>query len=280
VCSSDLGSEGFEFNFGGGDFSDIFSDIFGGGGRSSRRKKRGADIQVDVEINFEDMLRGTEKEFNLYRRVVCSNCSGTGAEEPSKVKTCPTCHGAGQIQKTSRSFMGMFSQVVVCPECQGAGKIFEKKCKKCGGDGRTKEEQKIKVKIPSGIDNGQTISLQGQGEAGEKGAAAGDLYVTVHIRPHKKFKREGLDVVSQEEISFPLAALGGKIEVETLEGKLVLKIPSGTQSGEIFRIKEKGLPDLRGRSRGNHLVKIIVRTPKSLSRKQKQLLEELDKEGV
>ncbi len=272
-------SGGFEFNFGGSDFSDIFSDIFGGG-RGSSQQKRGADIQVDVVIDFSEMAKGAEREISLYKTVVCDKCGGTGGEAGTRKKTCPTCQGKGRIQKTSRSFFGNFSQVVECSECSGTGEVYEKKCSQCGGDGRFKKEEKIRIKIPAGIQNGQTISIQGAGEAGAKGASNGDLYVNIRVKAHPKFSRKDLDILSEEEISFSLATLGGKIEVETIFEKLVLKIPAGTQSGEIFRIKNQGVPDLHGRGQGNHLVKVRIATPKKLSRRQKQLLEELKKEGI
>lgn len=271
---------GFEFDFGGGDFEDIFSNIFGGGTRRGQAKKRrGRDIQVDVEIDFKEMAEGTSRELNLRRSVACDHCEGTGGEPGAKVETCPVCKGTGRVEKTTSSFFGSFSQVSTCPECQGEGKIYSKKCSKCGGDGRVKEEQKITINIPAGIADGQTISLSGQGEAGEKGAQAGDLYVVVHIRNHPKFSRKDNDILSTEYIPFSLAAIGGETEVETLVGRLILKIPAGTQSGEIFRIKGKGIPDLHGRGIGNHLVKIIVKIPKRLTREQKRLVEELGKLG-
>lgn len=270
---------GFQgFSGQGGDFSDIFSDIFGGGGSQARRQ-RGADIQVDVEIDFSEMAKGTTRDIKLYKAVECSHCKGSGGEPGVKEKTCPTCQGAGKIQKTAKSFLGSFSQVIVCPECQGSGKIYEKKCKKCGGDGRKKEEQTISVKIPAGISDGQSISVRGAGEAGAKGAQPGDLYVEVHVREHPKFERRNLDILSEEKIPFSLASLGGKTEVETLWGNLMLKIPSGTQSGEIFRIKDKGISDIYGQQKGGHLVKVNVDVPKKLTRSQKKLLEELEKEG-
>jgi molecular chaperone DnaJ len=268
--------QGFEFDFGGGDFEDIFSNIFGGGQKGgSRGKKRGQDIQVDVEIDFSEMATGAKREINLRRSVSCDRCDGTGGEPGAKVETCPVCKGAGRVQKNVRSFLGSFSQVTNCPQCQGEGKVYSKKCSKCGGDGRVKENQKIDISIPAGIADGQTISIPGQGEAGEKGARAGDLYVLVHVRPHPKFVRSGNDILSTEYISFSLATLGGETEVETLSGKLILKIPSGTQSGETFRIKEKGIPDVHGRGRGHQMVKIIVRIPKKLSREEKRIIEEL-----
>lgn len=269
---------GFEFNFGGEDLEDIFSGIFGGGGRR-RKQKRGHDIQVDVEINFKEMVQGAEREINLYKSVQCDRCNGSGGEPGAGIKTCSVCKGSGRVEKIMRSFLGNFSQVSVCSECQGEGKVYEKKCAKCGGDGKVKSEQKIKINIPAGISDGQTISIQGAGEAGEKGAVSGDLYVTVHVMPHEKFVRKGLDILSMEYIPYSIAVLGGKIEIDTLDGKLILKIPSGTQSGETFRIKDKGVPELQGRRMGSHLVKVIVRVPKNLSREQKRLVEELGNSG-
>lgn len=274
------GSQGFEFNFGGEDLGDIFSDIFGGGRRASRRKKRGADIQVDIEITFSEMAKGVEKEINLRKTKVCEECGGTGGEKNAGKKTCPTCKGSGQIQKNVRSIFGSFSQVTECPECQGEGEIYERKCRHCGGDGRVKGEERIKVKIPAGIQNGQAISIRGAGEMGEKGSMPGDLYVGIRVRTDKKFIRKGQDVLSVENIPFSLATLGGKIEVETVFEKLILKIPTGTQSGEVFRIKGQGIPDLGGRSVGNHLVEIKIQTPRHLSREQKDLLEKLKDAGI
>lgn len=268
------GGGGINFEFGGADFEDIFSSVFGGRKRG-RGAKRGADIQVDVEITFLEMVRGTEREIRLRKSVACDRCHGTGGEPGAKKKTCPTCQGTGQVRKTTRSFFGTFSQVGVCPECGGEGEVYEKKCTKCGGDGRVKEEQTIKITIPAGIEDGGILSVQGAGEAGEKGSQPGDLYITVHIETHKDFTRQGQDILSTEHIAFPLAALGGQIEVNTIDGKLILKIPSGTQSGEVFRIKEKGIPNVHGYGRGNQLVKIIVDVPKKLSREQKRLIEEL-----
>ena len=276
----DIFSGGGGFSSQGGDFEDIFSNIFGGGSARGQRKARGRDIQVDVEISFVEMVKGAQRSINLYRSVICNHCEGSGGEPRTGKKTCPTCHGAGQVKKTSRSFFGSFSQVSVCPECNGEGNVFEKKCSRCGGDGRIKKEEQVEINIPAGIQDGQTISLEGQGEAGGRGARPGNLYVVVHIAAHSKFSRNGNDILSTEYIPFSLATLGGKTEIETIEGNLILKIPSGTQSGEIFRVKGKGVPELNGRGQGNQMVKIIVQTPKNLSRRQKELLEELEKEGI
>jgi molecular chaperone DnaJ len=273
----DFGGSGGQ-EFGGENFQDIFSNIFGGGSRG-RRRGRGQDIQVDLEISFEEMVKGTRRTVRLYKNAKCDRCAGTGGDPGADLKTCPVCRGAGQVQKTTRSFFGSFSQVTVCPECKGQGKTYSKKCSKCGGDGRVKKEEEIEINVPAGIQNGQTISLQGAGEAGEKGAGAGDLYILIRVKEHRKFSRKDLDILSSEEISFSVAALGGEIEIETIEGNLILKIPSGTQSGETFRIKGKGVPDVHGRGRGHHLVKIIVRVPRRLSREQRRLVEELEKTG-
>lgn len=262
------------FEFGGGDFSDIFSDIFGGG-RSGGRQKSGQDIQIDAEISFEEMVKGAQREFKLYKKTTCDRCRGTGGQPGSKEETCQTCKGSGKIQRTVRSILGTFSQASICPTCHGKGKTYSQKCSKCGGDGRVRQEENVRVEIPAGISNGQTISVQGRGEAGELGAPAGDLYVNVHVRPHEKFKREGQNILSTEKISFAQAALGDKIEVETIEGNVKMKVPSGTQSGELFRIRDKGVPILGRRGRGDHLVKIIVEIPKKLSREQKKIIEQL-----
>ena len=274
-----FGGQNGGFEFGGDGFDDIFSNIFGGSTKT-RRRSRGSDIQVDVEISFVEMVSGTEKEISLYKSVSCDHCHGAGGEPQAGMKTCPTCKGAGRVETMRRSLFGSFSQVTECPECHGERKVFEKKCSKCGGDGRVKSEQKINLNIPAGIADGQTMSMQGQGEAGEKGAAAGDLYINMHVLPHKKFKRKGQDILSTEFVPFSVATLGGKIEIETINGTLILKIPTGTQSGEIFRIKGAGVPELNGRGVGNQLVTVVVKVPKSLSREQKELLENLKNQGI
>ena len=267
------GFNGQGFDFGEG-FGDIFSDIFGGGaGRDSR--KAGRDIQVDTEITFEEMVRGVKKEFNLYKTSVCDKCNGSGGEPGSKEENCKTCDGSGKVQKTVRSVFGSFSQVSTCQSCHGKGKTFSKKCGKCGGDGRTKKEETITLDIPAGISNGQTISVQGKGEAGEIGARSGDLYVTVRVSPHRQFKRDGRNIISEKKISISQAILGDKIKVETIEGDVSMKIPQGTQSGELFRIRGKGATDLGSYSRGDHIVKIIVEIPKKISREQKKIIEQL-----
>lgn len=273
-------SNGQGFNFGEG-FEDIFSDIFGGGsGRGRDPRRAGNDIQMDTEISFSEMVYGVKREVSLYNRVQCSVCHGSGGEPGSKEETCPTCQGAGQVRKSMRSFFGNIAQVVTCPTCHGAGKTFSKKCHKCGGEGRTKEERKISFDIPAGISDGQTISIQGQGEAGERGAKNGDLFITVHVKPHSKFIRKNDDIHSTEHIRLSQAILGDRVEVETIDGKVNMKIPTGTQSGESFRIKEKGSTHLGRSGRGDHFVKIVVDVPRNISRAQRKLLEELKREGL
>jgi molecular chaperone DnaJ len=270
------------FSSQGGGFEDIFSDIFGtGSSRGSRRRKsRGQNIQMDLEISFQEMMTGVEKEIKLYKGIVCRRCGGSGGEPGSGQETCSHCEGTGQVKKTTRSFFGVFSQVSECPQCQGAGQIFRKRCSQCGGDGRVKEESRIRIPVPAGIEDGQTLVLEVQGEAGEKGVVPGDLYVVVHVEKDKKFSRKGHDILSSEKIPFSVAALGGKVEVETPEEKLILKIPPGTQSGEVFRLKNSGIYFSQGSARGNQLIKIIVETPKRVNRHQEELLRALEKEGL
>lgn len=277
---------GFQQGFGGQDFGegfeDIFSDIFGGGGGRGRDSRRaGRDIQVDTEISFEEMVSGVGRDFSLRRLVVCDVCKGSGGEPGAKEETCPTCHGNGKVRQAARSIFGSFEQIVTCPTCSGTGKTFSQKCHKCGGEGRSRENQTVHVDIPAGIDDGQTISAQGQGEAGEKGARSGDLYINVHVRAHEKFERKGNNILSTEHISFSQAVLGDKINVKTIDGAVKMKIPSGTQSGEIFRIKGQGVPQL-GRSgvKGDQLVTIIVDVPKNPSREQKKIIEDLGRTGL
>jgi molecular chaperone DnaJ len=271
------GAGGFGFDFNGGGFEDLFSEMFGGAARGGTRTRprAGADIQVDVEITFEEMAKGVAKEIRLRKSVSCDVCGGTGGKPGSEKKTCPTCQGAGQVKRTVRSFLGVFTQVETCATCHGRGTVFAEQCVKCHGEGRVKDEQTVSVEIPAGIQNGQTVSLPGYGEAGEPGASAGDLFVTVRVKPHPAFERKGDDVVSTAEISFAQAALGDKIRVRTLEGDVNMKVPAGTQSGEIFRIRDKGIPHLGKWGRGDHLVKVVVRVPKKLDREQKKLIEKL-----
>lgn len=259
-----------------GGFGDIFESFFGGGGasRGSRRAARGSDIQAELRIDFKEAVFGVEKDFTLLKQNQCDRCNGSGAEPGSGEKTCPTCNGNGQVQTEQHTIFGTFAQAAICPECHGKGKVPEKKCTKCHGEGRVREQVTIKVKIPAGVDNGQTIRVSGKGEAGEYGIPAGDLYLIVRVTPDKRFVRNGYNIESEVEISFPEAALGTTVDVETIDGKVTLKIPAGTQSGKVFKLSERGVAHLNGRQRGDHLVTVNVLTPTKLSGKQKKLLEE------
>jgi len=268
---SNNGANGQSFSF---DLGDIFGDLFGGGGSRTRQTKfQGADIEAELTIDFQDAAFGTEKDLKLNKDIVCQKCKGDGAEPGSKILTCSTCQGTGQVVKTIGFGIGFPS---VCPDCQGSGKKVEKECKQCHGRGTIKETESIKVKIPAGIDNGQSIRLAGKGQAGVKGSPAGDLYLRIRVLPDPRFHRQGFDIKTKAEISFTQAALGDKVEIQTIDGKVKLKIPEGTQSGKVFSIKGKGIPHLQSKGRGDQLVEVIVKTPKNLSRKQKELFKDLE----
>lgn len=271
-------TNGFDVNF--EDLGDIFGglgDIFGFSGATKRksRTKRGGDIQVLLAIEFEEAVFGAEKEISLRKNIVCDRCKGNGAEPDSKIETCKTCNGSGRIIRTQRTVFGNMRAQTTCPDCGGEGKSYSRKCSKCHGNGVIQEISGIKVKIPAGIDDGETIRLSGHGEAGERGAPAGDLYLKIRVNPDIKFKRDGYNILSKAEISFAQAALGDKIEIPTVDGNVKLKIPEGAQSGKVFRLSGRGIPRLRGSGRGDHLVEIIVKTPTGLSREQKKKLQEL-----
>ncbi len=271
-----FGSGGVNFDF--GDLGDIFGDFFGGRSRTgtkTQRQKRGLDMETQITLTFREAVFGVEKEIDLTKNVNCSKCSGAGAEPSTKIIQCASCKGTGQVVRSMGFGIG-FSQT--CAECQGVGERYEKSCSKCHGAGIVRERKALLVKIPAGIESGQSIRLSNEGEAGWRGGKAGDLYVTVRVSPDPKFQREEFDIITEQEISFSLAALGGKIDTETLDGDIELKIPEGIQSGTRLRLRSRGVPHLQEKGRGDHLVEIIVKTPTKLNRHQKKLLEELDKE--
>jgi len=264
-----------------GNLGDIFEGLFGADSvRGSRARQRGQDISIETEITLEEAAKGTVRDFEIYKSVVCPRCSGIGAEPGKAIKECWRCKGRGQIEEIKRTPFFSFSQIKTCPECHGTGKKPEKQCSQCGGDGRVKQYKTISVKIPAGINDGQTISLSGQGEAGVGGSRPGDLYLTVHIKPHKLFKRKGDDLYYDLEVNFTQAVLGDKIEVPTLFGAVNLKIPAGIASGTTIRLRGKGMPHLQGRGNGDMIVKVKIKTPQKLSRAQKDLIEKLKKEGL
>lgn len=276
------GFNGQGFNINMDDLGDIFGgfgDIFGfGGGRSTkRRSNRGADMQVAISLPFMEAVFGVEKEIKFSKIAGCKKCNSSGAEPGSEVKTCSVCHGSGHITQMQRTVLGAIQMQTACSECRGEGKIITKPCSVCHGAGTHKETVTLTVKIPAGISDGEMIRLTGQGEAGAKGGPAGDLYIKVHVIADNRFRRQGDDIISRSTIGFPEAALGTKIDIETVDGPVSLKIPEGTQSGKVFILKNKGVPNVHGRGRGNHLVEVIVQTPTNLSRKQKQLLDEFSK---
>ncbi len=263
------------------DLGDIFGgigDMFGfGGGRSQTKQQRARDIRVGIELSFLEAVFGVEKELNIKKKITCDHCKGNIAEPGTKIETCKTCNGTGRVAKVQRTILGNIQVQSICDICQGEGKTYAKKCTKCYGSGTVEGVDKFKIKIPAGIDDGETIRLTGKGEAGAKGSPAGDMYVVVSVKKDKRWDRDGVNIKTQEEIGFVDASLGTKIEIETVSGGLSLKIPAGTQSGTIFKLRNKGIPGLRSGGKGDHFVKVIVKTPTNLNRKQKKLLEELNK---
>lgn len=278
------GGGGFQngggFDFGGFDMGDLFSSFgFGGGSGSGRGgHARGNDIQVDIQLEFREAVFGVDKEIKLTKINACDVCGGTGAEPGSKKTTCAECKGQGQVRRVQQTILGAMQTVGVCPACQGEGQTSEHKCKHCRGEGRVRSDSTYKIKIPAGINNGGVIRLSGMGEHPGRGGVAGDLYVRVHVRPDSKFVREGNDIYTEEHISFPQAALGVTLEIDTLDGRKKIAVPEGTQSQQQIRLKGLGVPEVNGSRRGDHYVKIIVDVPKKISRAAKKLIEELGSE--
>ena len=265
-----------------GDLGDMVEEIFGFGAPKRRRDiKRGKDIEVGIEISLEDVLRGKEKEIFLNKMVACSRCHGSGAEPGTKINECFSCRGTGEVQQVKRTFFGSFTRYTTCPECGGEGKRPEKPCNVCKGEGRVKDEEKIKIFIPAGVDTNQVIKVEARGEAGRRGGKPGDLYVRIFVKKHPVFQRKGDDLYIALQISFSQAALGDEIETQILDGsKILLKVPEGTESGKVLRISGKGIPHFSGYGRGNLYVELVVKTPKKLTKKQKELLEKLREEGI
>ncbi|MDD1795947.1 molecular chaperone DnaJ [Enterovibrio sp. ZSDZ42] len=266
--------------FGGGNadfsdiFGDVFGDIFGGGGRrgGQTRAQRGADLRYNMELTLEEAVRGVNKEIDVPTYVSCDPCSGSGAKPGTSPQTCGTCHGQGQVQMRQ----GFFAVQQTCPTCHGRGKIIKDPCDSCHGQGRVQKTKTLSVKIPAGVDTGDRIRLTGEGEAGEYGAPAGDLYVQVHVRDHHIFTRDGNNLYCEVPVSFTMAALGGEVEVPTLDGRVSLKVPSETQTGRMFRMRGKGVQSVRGGGLGDLICKLVVETPVNLSSKQKELLKEFE----
>jgi len=274
-----FGGQGQNINFDFGDLGlgDILGSFFGGGFGSQQRggrQARGRDVQTEVDLTFEQAVFGTQVDLRLRLDDTCEHCKGTTVEPGHEMKTCDTCKGSGQVVNVTRTIFGNIQQATVCPTCKGRGKVPEKVCTVCRGKGTQSKQQTITLKIPAGIDDGATIRLREHGEAVANGPK-GDLYVNVRVKPHKHFTREGELILSEEHVGMVQAALGTEIEVDTVDGPVRMKVPSGTQSGTDFRLSGHGVPHLKGGSRGAHIVTIIVDTPTKLSRHQQELLLEM-----
>lgn len=282
------GAGGFQGGFGGfggfgggaGGFDNIFDMFFGGGGRGQQGPQKGNDLREDIDISFEDAAFGKSMDIEITRHEECGHCHGTGAEPGTKVDICPNCHGSGQETVIQNTPFGRMQSARTCSRCHGSGKSIEKPCTKCRGTGEMLAKRKIAIKIPPGVDNGSRLRVANEGEPGVLGGPKGDLYVYIYVRPHKEFERSGNDVISHVNISFAQAALGATVQVNTLDGKVELKIPEGTQTGTAFRVKGKGIPYLRNpKQRGDQHIVVTVQTPKKLTDAQRELLLRLANES-
>lgn len=264
-------------NFGdifGGD--DVFSSFFGGGGgRGRHRGSRGSNLRVKLKLNFQEIATGASKKIKVKKYVVCSTCSGSGAKDKSSVQTCGSCGGQGQVRRVQQTFMGQMQTVVTCPTCNGSGQQITTKCPACKGEGRQYGEETIDLQIPAGVQEGMQLSMNGAGNAGEHGGPAGDLLILIEEERHPQLRRADLDVVYQLRVSFPDAVLGTNVEVPTIDGKAKIKIPAGTQSGKIFRLKGKGFPAFQSYEKGDELVEVSVWSPQHLSKEEQTMLEHL-----
>ena len=268
------------FDMGDIDLGDIFGSFFGGGfggfgGSSSARRngpQKGESLRASLTISFEEAAFGCEKEINLTRTEQCEACHGSGAEPGTTAETCPDCRGTGVVRVQQRTGGFAFSSTAPCTRCRGTGKIIHTPCKACGGNGNVKKTKRVTVSIPAGIDEGQAVSLRGQGNAGKNGGPAGDLIVGIHIRPHPQFQRDGTTVLYEQPVTFYQAVMGAELEIPTIDGKVKYNLPAGTQTGTTFRLRGKGIPELRGRGRGDQYVTIRIQVPTSLNSEQKEAL--------
>ena len=268
------GAYGGGFDF--GDLGDIFGSFFGGGFGGQRRNpnapQRGESIRASVSISFTEAAFGCEKSVTIERSEQCPTCKGSGCAPGTTPEVCPDCHGSGTIQTRRQTPMGVFASNGPCRKCGGTGRLIHQPCSDCRGSGAVRKRRTIKVNIPAGIDHGQTISLRGQGGAGKNGGPAGDLLITIMVQPHEIFRRDGVDVFCEAPITFTQAALGAELEIPTIDGKVKYSIPEGTQTGTVFRLKGKGVPVLNGRGRGDQYVTVVIETPRSLNKEQKEAL--------
>ena len=272
------GGGGFDGGFDFGDLGDIFGSFFGGGFGGGRRTnpnapQRGESIRMSLTISFEEAAFGCQKEVTVDRMEECGTCHGSGCAAGTTPEICPDCHGTGQVQIRRQTPMGVFATTSACAKCGGKGKIIHQPCPDCRGSGAVRRRKTIQASIPAGIDNGQTISIRGQGHAGKNGGPAGDLLITITVRPHEIFRREGTSVLCDAPITFAQAVLGAELEIPTIDGKVKYELPEGTQSGTTFRLKGKGIPAINGRGRGDQYVTVYIETPRNLNREQKEALK-------
>ena len=269
---------GFDGSFDFGDLGDIFGSFFGGGFGGGRRTnpnapQRGESIRMSIAISFEEAAFGCEKAVTVERYETCDTCHGNGCAPGTSPEVCPDCHGTGTVQVRRQTPMGVFATSSPCPKCGGKGRIIHQPCKDCRGSGMVRKKKTIQASIPAGIDNGQPISLRGPGNAGKSGGPAGDLLITITVRPHELFRREGTSVLCEAPITFTQAVLGAELEIPTIDGKVKYTLPEGTQSGTTFRLKGKGIPSINGRGRGDQYVTVYIETPKNLNKEQKEALK-------
>ncbi len=267
-------------------FGDVFGDMGGGnpfaeffgGSRSSRQAQqgqRGANIRIKIALTLEEIATGVKKKIKAKKQVTCDSCNGSGARDGSSMSTCTTCRGAGYVRQVRNTFMGQMQTTVACPSCHGSGKVITATCNKCRGEGTMEGEETIEIEIPAGVEEGMQLSLRGRGNAGRRGGPAGDLLVTIEEKPHEFLHRDGMNVVYELYVNFADAALGSTIDVPTLEGKVKIKVPAGTQAGKIFRLKDKGLPAVQSYGRGDQLIHINVWTPQTLNDEERRMLEKM-----
>ncbi len=258
---------------------DVFGSFFGGNRASSRRGAgvRGSNLRIKLKLNYEEIASGTTKTIKVKKYVSCTTCHGSGAKDKNSLQTCSTCGGNGQVRKVTNTFLGQMQTVTTCPTCNGDGKTITAKCTTCKGEGRVYGEEMVKVQIPAGVQEGMQLSMSGKGNAGERGGAAGDLIILIEEEQHKELQRDGLNVIYDLYITFTDAVFGTNLEVPTIDGRAKIKIPAGTQSGKIFRLKGKGFPDVNSYSKGDQLIHVNVWTPQHLTKEEKEMLEQLSK---
>lgn len=274
-------SQGFNINMDDmGDLGDLFGGMFGFGGRRSSGPVRGDDIAVDVTLDFKEAVFGINKRIALYRHLACSRCDGTGAQKGSDLKTCSTCGGQGRVSRVQRTILGSVQTATRCEDCHGIGKKPEKACDTCHGCGVERRQEDLDIQVPAGIDDGEQLRVSGAGEFPGAGGTAGDLYLRIHVRHHPDFKRQGQDLYSTTELPYSMLVLGGTVSIETIDGPGELKIPEATKAGTVFRLRDKGVPFMRGKGRGHHFVTVQIQVPPKMSRDQRRSVENLRDQGL